>query len=199
MRLLKLTLPLPFLALLFAFVHTPEVPPRTTEVYTLDFSRSKVQWKAFKINGAEHYGHFNLNGGSLKVKNGQVSGGDFKIDLKSITVEDLKGEAAEKLKGHLLSPDFLGVDAHPTAVFAITNVKTAAGKNGQTHSITGNLELNGITKSVTFPAKVTPSGKGLEATADFTLDRQLWDVNFQTPDAMIKDDVEIGIRLHAKP
>jgi len=86
--------------------------------------------------------------------------------LKSLTVEiDTAsiGTEFEKLTNHLKSPDFFEVRKYPTAKFESTKIDAG--------SITGTLTLHGVTKEITFPAKVEVNDAGLTVNAEFTLDR----------------------------
>ncbi|SUX74385.1 Uncharacterized conserved protein [Citrobacter freundii] len=55
---------------------------------------------------------------------------------------------------HLRSADFLNVAKFPQATFSSTSVK----KEGNDLDITGNLTLNGVTKTVTLDAKLIGQG-----------------------------------------
>ena len=91
------------------------------ETYTADLAKSKITWKGYKVTG-EHYGSVSLKNGDLKYEDGKLVGGSFVIDMPTIKVEDLQGEYAGKLEGHLKSDDFFGVKNYPTAKFVITQV-----------------------------------------------------------------------------
>jgi polyisoprenoid-binding protein YceI len=102
--------------------------------------------------------------------------GEAKIDaaagtLSSVSVDidttSLKTDI-EKLTDHLKSADFFNVNEHPTAKFASTKIE--AGAEGQS-TITGNLTLLGVTKEISFPAKVAVQDGKLSLQAEFTIDR----------------------------
>ena len=60
--------------------------------------------------GAE--GHtFNIPNYAVFDEEGNLTGGEFKMDMASIQCADLEGEKKGKLEGHLSSDDFFGVDA----------------------------------------------------------------------------------------
>jgi polyisoprenoid-binding protein YceI len=62
------------------------------------------------------------------------------IDLASIDTSNTDRDA------HLRSTDFFNVDQHPTMTFRSTRIEPAA----DGHTMTGDLTLNGITRSVTL-------------------------------------------------
>ncbi len=152
--------------------------------YTVD-SISTITWTGSKPTG-KHTGTFNIKEGSLNVKDGALTGGTFIIDINSLNNQDLAGDAESKgkLEGHLKSPDFFDVAKYPTAKFEITGVdaNTDSTKKDVTHIIKGNLTLKDSTKNVAIPARVTIDAKTVTASADFSIDRTLWGMNYKGPD-----------------
>ncbi len=169
---------------------------------TVDVNNSTFSWKATKLMGGGHDGTFNLSAGNLLVKDNQIVGGKFTIDMNSLANTDIeKPEKKADLEGHLKSDDFFDVAAHPTATFEITEAKAS---NDGRQEITGNLTLKGITKSITFSAAVNPSESGLNAnTGSFVIDRTEWDVKYGSgligtaQNRIINDKVGIEINLIA--
>ncbi|MCY7292494.1 MAG: YceI family protein [Ferruginibacter sp.] len=152
--------------------------------YTVD-SSSTITWTGSKPTG-KHTGTFKIKDGSLNVKDGALTSGTFTIDINSLNNEDLAGDAESKgkLEGHLKSPDFFDVAKYPTAKFEITAVEpnTDSTKKDITHIIKGNLTLKDSTKNVAIPARVTIDAKTVSASADFSIDRTLWGMNYKGPD-----------------
>ena len=70
------------------------------------------------------------------------------------------------LTAHLKNKDFFDVKTNKTATFKSTKIEK--GKDG--YQVTGDLTLNGKTKSITFPAKIEAKD-GLTLTAKFNIDR----------------------------
>ena len=66
-----------------------------------------------------------------------------------------------KLTAHLKSPDFFDVKTNPKAKFVSTKVE----KDGHKYKVTGELTLNGKTKEISFPAKITARAAELKLTA----------------------------------
>ena len=86
-----------------------------------------------------------LKEGNVTMKDGKLATGNFVVDMKSFTVEDLKGEWADKFITHLKSKDFFTVDKHPTSSLKIKSVK---GKK-----VTADLTIKGKTNEVKFDLK----------------------------------------------
>lgn len=145
---------------------------------------SKVMWKGFKTNvDWSHNGTIAITDGSFVVKDGQLVGGSFTIDMNSIVAEDFLGnEKYDDLIGHLASADFFDVANNPTASFEITGVEAAANEEaGTTHNVMGNLTLRGETNNISFPAKVAVDENGVKISApEFGIDRKKWNVMFHS-------------------
>jgi polyisoprenoid-binding protein YceI len=133
-------------------------------------NESTVAWKAYKVTGS-HTGTVDLKSGGLVFDNGILKGGEFIVDMTSITCTDLEGEYKQKLEGHLKSDDFFSVASYETAKLVFTNSKPT-GKNS--YEVTGELTIKGITKPVTFDVSVY----GSKATATLKIDRAQYDVRF---------------------
>jgi polyisoprenoid-binding protein YceI len=141
----------------------------------VDVNNSIVNWKASKVTG-KHNGTVKIKDGTLYVQNGQVTGGNFNIDMTTIAVSDLTGESNQKLTGHLKSNDFFSVENNPTSSFVITEI--GPGTNGATNTIKGNLTIKGITKPIQFPANIQVNNGKVTAKASFDIDRTEYDIKY---------------------
>lgn len=171
----------------------------------VDTTQSFVNWKGFKPGGS-HFGTVSLKSGELFIEGDQLVSGSFVLDMNSIDAKDLTAETGKaQLEGHLKSPDFFDVAQFPEGKFTITNVEALSGSE-QTHRISGNLELKGIEKNISFDAKVSKANDSYKAnTITFTIDRTQWGVNYQSKnifkdlkDSFINDEIEISISVVAK-
>ena len=87
----------------------------------IDAAASNIHWLGKKVTG-QHEGNISLKSGRLTFDIGTVTGGDFIVDMTSMTCTDLEGKYAGKLIGHLSSDDFFGVATHPEAKLVFTKV-----------------------------------------------------------------------------
>ena len=172
------------------------------DTYKLDVNKSKISWKGFKPTGS-HYGSLMLKNGHFIVKDNQIIGGEFTIDMNSIVDLDMPAdnEYNAKLVNHLKSEDFFGVEKHPTASFKITTVQPKEGKT----LIKGDLTIKNITNTVAFLATVNNNGEVLHVKSEtFKVDRSKWNVKYKSKsffddlaDKFIYDDMEISFDLKA--
>ena len=166
-----------------------------TEI-ALNISASKVIWTGSKVSGS-HTGDVALKSGSLTVKDGKITGGNFVADLNTINDTDMQGEFKGKLEGHLKSPDFFDVAQFPEAKFEITSV--AEGTEAGQVTISGNLTMRGVTKNITFPATVTEATEtSVKAAADFNVLREDWGLVYTgMADDLISKEFNLKIELVA--
>ncbi|CEJ69024.1 Protein YceI [Chryseobacterium oranimense G311] len=183
------------------------------EVLAVDVATSVVNWKAFHKGGmAPRWGTLNVKSGDLSVEGGQVTAGNFVIDMNTIKVDPASVTEKDKkpgdLEAHLKNPDFFDVAKNPTSDFKITSVTDLkdAPKDaiaGANKTVSGNLTLSGKTVNVTFPAKVEVTDNSASVQAKFTVNRADWGLKFGTSEAdpaewMISKDIEIGVDVKAK-
>ena len=164
-------------------------------------SESMVIWKANKIVGG-HEGTINVKEGTANFTNNNLVGGTFTFDIASLKCTDIPedNEGNAKLVKHLLNEDFFDVEKFSMAKFEITKVEN--------ETISGNLTLKGITKNVSFPAKVTMTDNDVSiSTNTFTIDRTEFNINYnsgkvmdaaQLGDYLIRDEVELKLNIKAK-
>jgi len=168
---------------------TTDAATGTKYVFTPE---STVGFVGSKVTGS-HNGGFKTFTGHFTVKDGKPVGNDHKvvIDMAS-TFSD-----AEKLTGHLKSPDFFDVEKYPQSTFDVTEIK--AGDNG-TYTVAGNFTLHGVTKNISFPATVTQGTDMVTIKAEFDIKRKDFGIVYPgKAEDLIRDEVVIKLDLTAKP
>lgn len=172
----------------------------------VDLSKSIVKWEGAKVTGSTHNGSVALQSGKLIHKNGLISGGEFVIDMNSITNADVENvDYNKKLVNHLKGEDFFDVAKYPTATLVITKVAKAKNQNLASHVLTVNLTIKGVTQSMKIPAKVTYANGKVTATSSFTVDRSLFGVKYGSEtffgslgDKAIKNDMKFDVAIVAE-
>jgi polyisoprenoid-binding protein YceI len=167
----------------------------TAQEKKIDVSKSTINWVGKKFSG-DHSGTLSFESGTLVMRKGKVTGGNFTVDMTSLTVTDLQaGKGKEKLEGHLKNDDFFATDKHPKANLAF---KTIAAKANDVYTVTADLTIKGITKPITFDMAV----KGNTATADLKIDRSKYDIQYKSKsffdnlgDNFIYDEFDVNVTL----
>jgi polyisoprenoid-binding protein YceI len=190
--------------------------------YIIDTKQSVVIWKGSRLLGAwegtkflgdgSNTGDVDLLKGELLIDNRQLVGGAVEVDMN--TIENFVDQRSlNKL------PAFFDVKKFPVSTFAITKVDT--GNDGNTKvppdgsirvndgniKVTGNLTIEGITKAVTFPAKMYFKD-GMDGTVEVNgtliIDRTDWGIDYgsekhfyQSGDAIL-DEVKLLMKIVAK-
>jgi polyisoprenoid-binding protein YceI len=170
--------------------------------YQADPTISEIKWNGKKVTG-EHYGKISLSSGNLFFDSNNLLGGEFVIDMVSITCDDLTDAGTNaKLVKHLKSDDFFSVEKHPKATFVITS---AEAKAKDIQQLTGDLTIKGITNEITFPATVQAKDNKLEANAQIVVDRSKFDVRYGSGsffenlgNKMIYDDFTLDVKIVAE-
>ena len=160
----------------------------------INASKSNISWVGEKVTG-KHTGTINIKDGVLNFKNNKLTGGTVTVNMNSITVTDLTGEAKGNLEGHLKAADFFGVDKHPTSKIVFKSVKA---KSANVYTVTADLTIKNITKPVTFDLTVDKNS----ATTTFKVDRTKYDITYKSGsvfdglgDAAIYDDFTLTVNL----
>jgi polyisoprenoid-binding protein YceI len=160
---------------------------------------STVIWTGSKPAGS-HTGNINLKSGHLTFDHGKVVGGDFILDMNSITCSDIESEKKNQyLVDHLKAADFFDVESFDEASLSIISIQEV--KNNQ-YQMIANMTIKGITNPVSFTADINVNGNSFSAIAKIIIDRTKWGVEYKSGnifkdlgDKIIYDDIEFDIFL----
>ena len=155
--------------LFFCFVFTSAVSSASMKI-----TKSHIVWTAKKVTGS-HHGNIELAEGHLIFdKNGLLTGGEFKVDMSTITVNDIpkKKEGNAKLVRHLKSDDFFSVGKFRYSTFKIRTVK----RNKDRYNIEGDMTIKDQTHPLKFTANIHEKAQRKSMKADLTLDRTKWGI-----------------------
>jgi len=152
---------------------------------------STVSWVGSKITGS-HDGGFRDFDGEIVLVDGDPSASQVSVVIDTASI----WSDTERLTEHLKSADFFGVESYPTATFTSTSI--AAAEEG--YSVTGNLDMHGVSKSITFPATILVEEGRIAVRAEFFIKRYDWGIVYPgKPDDLIRDEVVIRLDLTAVP
>ena len=173
-----------------------------TIVNNVDLTTSVMTWKGTKPTGS-HDGTVAFKSGGMVVEDNVLKSGEFVIDMNTIKNLDMEGsDGAGKIVKHLKAPDFFDVGVYPTSKFVITSVLEVEGRL----SVTGNLTIKDVTKSITIPATVsTTEGTTTFKSEVFNIDRADFNVKYGSKrwieglkDKFIDDLVEMSFTVVTK-
>lgn len=167
-------------------------PAGASETFAVDPATSSVGFVGGKITGS-HPGKFEKMTGSITLAGGKAEGGkiNFEVEVASVKTD------SDKLDGHLQSPDFFDAAKFPKASFTSSAIK-AGGEKGASHTVTGELDLHGVKKTISFPATITVTADGATGTSEFKINRKDFGIVYPgKPDDLIKDDVLLKLSLKA--
>lgn len=168
-------------------------PGKSVTSYKFSNADSKITYVGAKVT-RKHDGGFGTFSGTIQAPDNDATKGSVTVDIDvaSVTSDEAK------LTGHLKTPDLLDVAKFPKAKFSSTAIKTG-GENGATHTVTGNLELHGVTKAITFPATIKLSPEAADVDAEFVINRKDFGIVYPgMPDDLIKDAVSLKLSIRAK-
>lgn len=152
---------------------------------------STVGFVGSKVTGS-HEGGFKSIDGHLHIsEEDEVTGGTIHMDMNSTWSDN------DKLTEHLKAADFFDVANHPKSTFYLTRVKKES--DGK-YQVSGDLELRGVEKNITFPATATKEGDDLNVQAEFDINRKDWGIEYAgKKDDFIRDEVVLKLDLVITP
>jgi polyisoprenoid-binding protein YceI len=172
-------------------VPLPELPEN--EGIEVQLEGSSILFTGAKITGS-HDGGFDAFTGRVVLKDDQVIGAQFVIDLNSTTSDH------PKLTKHLKSKDFFHAEKYGSATFVSATVTPAVNPGAVTHRVDGVLDFHGKRRPLSFPASIVVGEEAITVTASFDINRQNWGVVYPgKPDDLIRDDVQIKLNLNFPP
>ncbi len=167
--------------------------------YALDVTHSRLGFVARHAMVTKVRGQFSAFSGTAHID--ETTPADSKVDL-SIDVTSIETGSADR-DGHLKSGDFFDAETYPTITFTSTDVK----RDGSDWTITGDLTIKDVTKSVTIPFELTGSAQdpfgnlriGFEGgTAINRKDYGVtWNAALETGGVLVSDKVKLELDVSA--
>ena len=163
--------------------------------YVLDSSHSQILFSYNHLGYSTSYGMFSGFEGEIQFDEADPAASSVTV---SMPVKSMITGWAERF-GHFMSPDFFAATDDEMVSFTSTAIEVTG---DATAKITGDLTLNGITKSVVLDAKLNQKGDhpmagkpwaGFDATT--TLVRSDYDLGKFAP--YVSDEVDLKISIEA--
>jgi polyisoprenoid-binding protein YceI len=160
------------------------------EKFAITTDTSKIEFVGSKVTGS-HHGSFAKFSGMIDFL------GQPEKSKVSVTIDmDSESTDTEGVTKHLKTPDFFDVAKYPQSTFESTAIKPG-GEKGATHTVTGNLQLHGVTKSITFPATIVVAPDAITVDSNFAINRKDFGINYAgAADNLIRD--EVVLMLHVR-
>jgi len=171
------------MALLIAWaILLSAVPGSAAEHYVISPQRSQFQFKAYSLL-AKPTGTFHSFRGDIIADAQQLRASSvrFVIDAASIDTANTKRDK------HLRSEDFLFVEKYPTISFR----STAITQEGASYLVQGDLELRGVTKSLTIPVTLAQRQDEIVVQGRVTLNRRDFGVQYNSVLNPVQDKVDV--------
>lgn len=152
----------------------------STTTWTIDPVHSRVGFSVKHMLVTTVRGHFKGVSGTIVLDEANPASSTAAVEIDATSIDT----AVEQRDAHLRSGDFLLADEHPTITFRSTRVEV---RSADRATVTGDLTMRGVTRSVTLDAELTGRGKnargadivGFEVTG--RINRQDWGVSFNAP------------------
>lgn len=160
------------------------------ETLTISPDNSKVDFVAAKVTKS-HSGSFKQFSGTIDLINNSVEQSVVSINIEtaSVVADD------DSLTAHLKTPDFFDVAKYPKASFVSTKIEPA-NTAGATHTVTGNFDLHGVKKAISFPATIQLAADSVSVNAEFSINRKDFGIVYAgKADDLIRDGVVIKLTL----
>jgi polyisoprenoid-binding protein YceI len=182
-------------AVVSAATNTPadaaKSPDANGQYFAFGPDSASIEFIGSKVTGS-HKGGFRTFVGEFKVVSGRLADTENKIviDINSIWSDN------NRVTSHLKTADFFDAGKFPTATFVSTSIDQKAGDS----TVTGNLTLHGITKQISFPAKIEVGKEGVNVTAEFFLNRSDFEIKYQgKANDLVRKEVVLKLNVKAAP
>jgi polyisoprenoid-binding protein YceI len=163
-----------------------------TSTWAIDPNHSSINFEVRHMTVSNVHGSLGGVTGTVVYDDKDISKSSVEASADTTSVST----GVEKRDTHLKSPDFFDVTKYPKLAFKSTSISNAGGKL----TLTGDLTLNGVTKSITLdvdgPAPAQTDAKGVTRSgfsATGKLKRADYNFGPKFPSAVVSDDIKFSI------
>ena len=163
----------------------------------VNMEESSVKWTGVQLSGKIHYGTLAFESADLSFNENQLVGGNFVVDMTSLSVDDLTGRGKKSLEGHLKADDFFSVNEFNFSELKLNAVDMVSENE---YSAEGDLTIKGYTHKAKVSFYTEDDSKNLKAKLVF--DRSKYNVRYGSGsffenlgDKLILDDIELEVTL----
>lgn len=167
---------------------TPETVAKSQK-YSFDSQNSQIEFVGSKVIGSESGSFKQFSGVIDYAGQPEKSRVNVTIDMSSVKTDE------DGLTTHLKTPDFFDVEKYPQATFTSSEIRPG-GDKGASHTVTGNFQLHGVTKSISFPATITATPDAVSVDSTFSINRKDFGINYAgAADNLIRDEVVMKLKI----
>jgi len=164
--------------------------PGGAETLAISPDNSKVEFVAAKVTRS-HNGSFKQFSGTVDLVGNDIAQSRVTVNIDTASVVT----DTDDLTAHLKTPDFFDVAKFPKATFTSTKIEPSTASGG-THTVTGNFELHGIKKSISFPATIVVTPADVAVSTEFAINRKDFGLLYPgKADDLIRDGVVIRLTV----
>ncbi len=172
-----------------------------TGKYAFDRAHSAIGFRVKHMGLVDVPGYFRDFTGEVSYNAEDVTKSSVSFTAKMTSVDT----GVEARDNHLRTKDFFEVETYPEMTFKSTKVE----KSGDSLMVTGSLTMKDVTKTITFPVKVTGflpgnqrNGPRMGAVAETTINRRDFNVNYGgnlpgTNTPTLSDDIKVWLQIEA--
>jgi polyisoprenoid-binding protein YceI len=170
---------------------TPQ-SPASGEKYAINPQNSKIEFVASKVTGSHHGAFEDFSGVIDYAGQPEKSRVSVTINMASVKTD------TDQLTQHLKTADFFDVAKFAQSTFTSSEIKSG-GDKGASQTITGNFQLHGVTKSISFPATISVTPEAINVESTFSINRKDFGINYAgAVDNLIRDEVVMSLHLKAQ-
>ena len=163
----------------------------------VNLEESSVKWTGVQLSGKTHYGTLAFKSADLSFSDEKLIGGNFVVDMTTLSVDDLTGRGKTSLEGHLKSSDFFSVNDFNFSELKLNAVDMVSENE---YSAEGDLTIKGYTHEAKVSFQKEGGSKNMKAKLVF--DRSKYNVRYGSGsffenlgDKLILDDIELEVTL----
>lgn len=148
-----------------------------------------IGFTGYKVTGNQQGGWSNYSG-TVELPDGAIESAKITINIDMTSLFSGNPTLTETLHGE----DWFDIEGHPEATF--TSSKVVKAEDGYT--VSGDLNMRGVSKNISFPAQISVEGDQLMTQAKFAVNRQDWGIKSEGfAGDLVKDEVVIQFDIVA--
>ncbi len=126
--------------------------------------------------------------GDINFDPAQIASSKFNVSVDVNTINT----GIDMRDNHLKKEEYFNAEKYPALSFVSTEIKAA----DKDYTVTGQLTIKGITKTISFPFTAAKQDNGMLFTGNFSINRK--DFSVGGGSAVMGNNVDIGLKVFAQ-